>query len=542
MSEPGKCWFIAAALVLLIETRVSAQGNAPVITGQPANVTVYSGMTASFTAGVTGTALDYQWQFNGTDLPGATNNPLSLTNVQVSQAGNYALVVSNAAGSAVSSNAVLAVSNSKPIFALQPTNQAVLAKWDTAFSTLATGSQPVSYQWRFNGSDIAGATDPALTITNAQFDHGGNYSVVVTNAYGSVTSTNALLEVANSLVRHWGIVNQYFPVPPGVTNVVQVAAGKSDRLALKRDGTVARWGTSAPTGFPPGLSNVVAIAAQEHCLALKNNGTIVAWGDNTLGQINTPTGLSNVVAVATGRAFSLALKSDGSVRAWGFNWYGQTDVPVDLTNVVAISAGAEFSMALKDDGTVVAWGHNVEGNTDVPAGLTNVVAISAGGALAMALKDDGTLVTWGSPLYNQANTLTGLTNIVAIRSGGGDAIMIKRDGTMAASGIIGITAVGSPAPTDLTNVVGAACGSSYNLFLMDAGVSTLPVMGTGWSNNFFNLSISTLSGRIYALEFKDSLNASEWTALPLVAGSGAVKVLADLNTNGSQRFYRVRQW
>ena len=63
--------------------------------------------------------------------------------------------------------------------------------------------------------------------------------------------------------------------------------------------------------MPAGLSNVVAIGAGEsHSLALKRDGTLLAWGDNSFGQTNVPTGLSNVLAIAAGPGanHSMALK------------------------------------------------------------------------------------------------------------------------------------------------------------------------------------------------------------------------------------------
>ena len=77
---------------------------------QPASQTVVVGQTAAFTVGASGTApLSYQWSLNGSAIPGATNNPLVLTNVQAGQAGNYSVHVTNAVGSATSSNALLTV-------------------------------------------------------------------------------------------------------------------------------------------------------------------------------------------------------------------------------------------------------------------------------------------------------------------------------------------------------------------------------------------------------------------------------------------------
>ena len=74
----------------------------------------------NFVVTTVGTApLSYQWNFNGASISGATNALLALTNVQVSQSGNYAVAVTNAFGWALSSNAVLTVyaspSNCTPV-------------------------------------------------------------------------------------------------------------------------------------------------------------------------------------------------------------------------------------------------------------------------------------------------------------------------------------------------------------------------------------------------------------------------------------------
>ncbi len=128
--------------------------------------------------------------------------------------------------------------------------------------------------------------------------------------------------------------------------------------------------------------------------ALKSDGTVVAWGYSNFESLpgvdqatNVPPGLSNVVAIAAGTAFALALRSDGTVVAWGFDDRGQTNVPAGLSNVVAIAAShvADFSAALRSDGTVVAWGYNFCDVTNPPPGLQDVVAVSAGGGTLMAV-------------------------------------------------------------------------------------------------------------------------------------------------------------
>jgi len=123
---------------------------------------------------------------------------------------------------------------------------------------------------------------------------------------------------------------------------------------------VAAWGAGETSGsdpnfgqsmVPASLTNVVQIATGgADDLALKSDGSIVGWGGNFYGEDNPPAGLSNFVAIAGGYTHSVALKADGTVTAWGYNYYGETNVPSGLQNVLAIYAEGFSSLALLGNG------------------------------------------------------------------------------------------------------------------------------------------------------------------------------------------------
>jgi hypothetical protein len=121
------------------------------------------------------------WRFNG------RVDELSLYNRALSQAELLAIYAAASGGKCVVSIA--------PSILAQPQNQTVSVGSDVLFSVQAAGTPPFKYQWKFNGSDISGATAASLSVTNVQFAQGGKYSVVVTNAAGAVQSSNALLKV-----------------------------------------------------------------------------------------------------------------------------------------------------------------------------------------------------------------------------------------------------------------------------------------------------------------------------------------------------------
>ena len=82
-----------------------------------------------------------------------------------------------------------------PSISLQPSNQVATVGANASFSVVASGTAPLAYQWQFNGTNVDGAVTSTLTLTNVQDYDGGSYAVVVTNAYGTVTSSNAVLTV-----------------------------------------------------------------------------------------------------------------------------------------------------------------------------------------------------------------------------------------------------------------------------------------------------------------------------------------------------------
>jgi hypothetical protein len=152
-----------------------------------------------YQTGLANSAL-YQWQFDGTRIPGATNATLTLTNFNSTEAGTYSVTVTDSAGSTTSSNAVL-TTLSPPKITSSPATQSVAAGATVMFSAAATGTAPISYQWLFDGANISGATDTALTVTNVLESNAGSYSLVATNPYGSATSLVATLSVAESTIQ-----------------------------------------------------------------------------------------------------------------------------------------------------------------------------------------------------------------------------------------------------------------------------------------------------------------------------------------------------
>lgn len=169
----------------------------PVITEQPMAQTVNAGQRATFQVLATGSGtLAYQWRRNGVAIAGATAasylTPITTT---ADNGAVFSVVVSNDKGSVTSANAVLNVL-APPVINEAPASLTVTEGEPASFSVRASGSNPLSYQWRKNGVAIAGATTATYSIAATVLnENGAQFTVVVSNSAGSVISTVATLTV-----------------------------------------------------------------------------------------------------------------------------------------------------------------------------------------------------------------------------------------------------------------------------------------------------------------------------------------------------------
>ncbi len=168
-----------------------------VITSATGPATIVAGNDAVFSVAATSTTpLTYQWRKNGVSISGATSGTLTLTNVQSTDAGSYSVVVTNLAGNTTGTPATLTVTVRAAI-STQPISQSIIAGSTTTFTVAATGTSPLTYQWRKDGTPILGATNATLTLSSLQSSDAGSYTVAVGNVAGSTTSNAAALMVIN---------------------------------------------------------------------------------------------------------------------------------------------------------------------------------------------------------------------------------------------------------------------------------------------------------------------------------------------------------
>ncbi len=300
---------------------------------------------------------------------------------------------------------------------------------------------------------------------------------------------NKILKILTALGLLWTV--------PGLlqAEVLQLAAGDNESLALVTGGDVFQWGEiGGPLPVPVfGLDHVTAIAAgAHHMLALKSDGTVWAWGNNSAGQLGNGTAfdtdrptkvmdITGAIAIAAAGHQSYALKNDGTVWAWGANARGQLGdgtaqdrrgpvVVEGLIDATAIAAGTNIFVALRKDGGVCTLG-SLGARLDCNNAIHGVTAVAAGDNAGYVLLRDGTVRTLGGGScgtdFIQKDLI--LEDVRQMAAGGSHLLFIKDDGTLWSCGWNGferpVQATGG-----VTGATRIAAGASHVMAANEAGV------------------------------------------------------------------------
>jgi hypothetical protein len=366
----------------------------PVITQQPRSQSVDAGTNVLLEAQADGlTQLSYQWQLNGTNLPGATSPTLTVPSAQAADSGEYTLVVTNTLGLINSRPAILTVL--EPLRLLtQPLGQIVAPGTTVTLSVVVSGHPPPIYQWRLNGVPIPGGIYPTLTISNAQPTNGGSYQVAVANIGGAISSdvasvvvTSPDLSLADNLEerptytttsgvgsgnndgtsrepgepRHVGIWGRrsvwlgWIAPSSGVATFSTRGSGFDTLLAIYTGTSVADLSPVAADedrgGFYTSRASFNAVAGTEYLVAVDGfsgaaGPIVLSWNLDT-----STTGfpdiyqqpLSQVVTQGGTATFSVGVNS---VTPTSFQWYfsclalpGETNAQLTITNVQPQNVG-----------------------------------------------------------------------------------------------------------------------------------------------------------------------------------------------------------
>lgn len=237
-----------------------------------------------------------------------------------------------------------------PAITAQPQSVTVMDGQGASFSVTASGTAPLTYQWRRNGSDIAGATGNAYAVAAATLaDSGASFSVQVSNSAGPVTSNAATLTV-NPVAPSIATQPASISVSEGQTATFVVAANGSATLAYQwrrngadiADATAASYTTAA---------TVMADSGAVYTVIVGNGGGTVTSGAAILTVTATPTAPTITTSPANA-AVSIGQTATFTVVAAGtapFTYQWRRDgVDIPGATAAGYTTGAA---ALVDNGT-----------------------------------------------------------------------------------------------------------------------------------------------------------------------------------------------
>jgi hypothetical protein len=232
---------------------------------QQANFAQQTGTTAAGAVGFAwheviiarrGTTVD--WAMDGIRLATITNATFTASNVFVGYWDSYASLSDNTNLSfGLVDNVRVEVPATPPSITAQPQSASVWVGYSNCFSVGATGTAPLGYQWKLNGTNLPGATASAYACTNAQMKDAGSYSVVVSNVAGTLTSSGAVLTVTQ-------------PVPPRFEGLSLLPDG---RWRLDASGIAGHYAIEASTNLMNWieLTNFVSAGGGFQCLEGETN-------------------------------------------------------------------------------------------------------------------------------------------------------------------------------------------------------------------------------------------------------------------------------
>ncbi|MBN1143091.1 MAG: immunoglobulin domain-containing protein [Bacteroidales bacterium] len=175
-----------------------------VITSQPSDVALCEGNNANLTVFAEGDNLQYQWQKDHVNIPGATGTTLSIINASEADEGFYLCIITSTCGNSIFSNQVQLSVNNYPAIISNPVSLLRCEGDNANFAVNATGSG-ISYQWQKNGVNlieearISGTQSNSLSINQVNGSDIGSYACIITGSCNTIATNPATLSVDTSL-------------------------------------------------------------------------------------------------------------------------------------------------------------------------------------------------------------------------------------------------------------------------------------------------------------------------------------------------------
>ena len=546
----------AQFLVVVSNSTGSATSNAatltvnapPTISAQPASQAVAVGKTATFSVTAAGAGtLTYQWNSNGAAVSGATS--ASYTTPTATSANNgeqFTVTITNVGGSVTSSAATLTV-NAAPSITSQPANQTVSAGQSAAFSVAATGTPTLTYQWSKNGAAISGATSPSYTTpATASTDSGSQFSVTVTNSFGSVTSGAATLTVNAAPTIATQPESQAVTV--GQTATFSVTATGTGTLTYqwKKNGTAVSGATAASYTTP---ATIASDNGTTFTVTVTGTSGSVTSNAATLTVNAPPTITAQPVSasVSAGQTATFTVTATGSgtlTYQWkngGAAISGATSASYTTPATTSANSGSQYTV------TVSNVGGSVTSNAaTLTVTATTLVLNPNKSALSFSSVNIGSNSTLSVIFTNGGNSSVTISNVTI--SGAGYTASGVSSGQIVASGATAtLNATFTPAsagslPGTVT-VTSNATNSPATITLSGTGVQSVSHSVTlTWTASAspvtgYNVYRSTVSGGPYTLMTSSPVAATTYVDSAVSAGITYYYVVTSVNSSGVESAY-----
>lgn len=275
---------------------------------------------------------------------------------------------------------------STPIILAQPASTSAEACAGVTFAVNASGARPLSYQWLENGAAVPGATSSTYILERVgPADGGKRFSVVVSNAAGSVTSGEAVLTVDE---------------PAGQVVVVQ-----SDRIFdLASDGTNIYFTDGSGVGAAsvdcsgPIRRLYERTQSYENATAIALGLERVVWGDTVSGSIRsvaTRGGLATTIVSSLGPAHMYTLAVGGEQVFWPHSAFGIQTTNIDGGSISTLVGGFVNAGDITVDDRYVYWlDLNARQVKRAPRGGGEVAVLASDQEYAGYITTDGESVYW----------------------------------------------------------------------------------------------------------------------------------------------------
>ncbi len=301
------------------------------ISTQPQNQSVCVGQTANLSVNaqaLAGNTLTYQWTFNGNTLSngasisGATTNNLQISNSQVSNAGTYNCIVSSGCNETTSTSVTLSVGAGNVNITQQPQNTSVCVGGAASLSITTQGAT-VTYQWKKNGVNIAGATNSIFNLSNLNSNDAGNYTVdIIGGSCGTITSQTATLTV--------------LALPVAVITPTSPSICEGQSISLTAIGGVSySWDNNLGTGD---TKSVTPSTTTTYSVVVTGANSCVASASQTVTVINTPTPTGTASQIFCNIATIANLSATGT----GIQWYAGASGGSPLAAGTTLTNGSTY--------------------------------------------------------------------------------------------------------------------------------------------------------------------------------------------------------